>query len=115
MTIRTVALSALSLLVAFALAGMAYGGPGFALGVLASGLVMLGSLGLGALLVDRAAATGSVGASLLITFKLPLVGIAVWLLLQRFPPLAVVAGGSVLVTAILLLSITRGRAASSEA
>lgn len=115
MTIRTVALSTLALLVAFTAGGAVYGGGLFALGVALSGLVMLGSLGLGALLVGRASASGSVGSSLLVTLKMPLVGVAVWLLLQRFPPLAVMFGGSVLVIAILLLSISRGRAASSEA
>ena len=70
----------------------------FALGFLLSGLLMTGSLGLGWFLTRNPDRPLTALASL----KLPVLGLGIWTLLQRFDVLAVVLGGSVLIAAIVL-------------
>lgn len=99
--VRTVALTALALTGLVAAWTWSAEGGRFALGVLATGLTMLGSLGIGALVTKRAAARP--GAALVpFLLKMPLLLGAGWLLLTNFPPLSVILGGGTLVGAITL-------------
>lgn len=101
--IRTVALTALALTGLVAAWTWSAEGGRFALGVVATGLTMLGSLGIGALVTKRAAASGRPGAALVpFLLKMPMLLGAGWLLLTNFPPLSVILGGGTLVGAITL-------------
>lgn len=102
-TLRSTTLTAALLLGLFAAGAFALGGPGDAQAVLAGGLVMMASLGGGALLFRPGANPAVV--SLLTSLKLPLLGVACYLLLSTFPVLPVVLGGSVVVTAATLLAL----------
>ena len=80
-----------------------------ALGVLSGGLVMFLSFIGGGWAVHRvgqAAEQGfKRGAAGLVVLKLPLLCIAIWTLFQHFDPIAVVAGGSVVMLSIVLSAV----------
>ena len=102
-TLRSTTLTAALLLGLLAVGTWLLGDMASVRGVLAGGLVMLASLMLGGVIFRPGAHPGVV--SLLTTIKLPLVGMACYLLLKSFPVLAVVLGGSVVVTAATLLAL----------
>lgn len=104
-TLRSIALLAFVLLLVGALGGLWFEGAHFALGVALTGGLMIASMGLGALAMRRV--EGAAGApppllALPFLLKVPLIGVAGWLLLRSFPPLSVILGGGVLITAISL-------------
>ena len=106
--LRSVTLTASLLLGGLVAGALVLVGPDAAQGVIAGGMLMLGSLGLGALLFRPGAPPAAV--SLLTSVKLPLLGLASYLLFRSFPVLSVVVGGSVVVvaaTALALLSQAR--------
>jgi hypothetical protein len=80
-----------------------------ALGMLASGLVMMGSFVFGGWTVARigqmASAGVSAGAAVVAVLKLPVLGLSLWMLFKNFDPLAVVAGGSVVMMSIVLATL----------
>lgn len=97
--LRTVALLTLALLAAGSMLAQALAGTDFALGVVVSGLAMLGSLGLGALLA-RYGNPSALALSMLL--KLPyLLGVG-WLLSRYFPLYSVLVGCCSLIVAITL-------------
>jgi hypothetical protein len=74
-----------------------------AAGVLGGGLLMLGSFLFGAWTVSKMGQPGvSQGAAGLVVLKLPILGLALWALMQRFDAIAVVAGGSLLMVSIFI-------------
>lgn len=102
-TLRSIAFLTLGLLAVGALGGLWFEGGRFALGVVATAGLMLGSMGLGALAMRRAEGAAGLPTRLLVLpylLKLPLILVVGWFLLRTFPPVSVILGGSVLVTAI---------------
>jgi hypothetical protein len=83
---------------------------GTAQGVLGGGVVMILSFFAGGFAVQRigeAAAAGFTGgAAGVVVLKLPVLGLAIWALMTHFGPLAVVAGGCVVVTAIVFSGVS---------
>ena len=77
-----------------------------AMGVLGGGIVMfLSFLGGGwsvHRLVQAASAGATGGAAALVILKLPILCVALWTLFRHFEPMAVVAGGSVVMISIVL-------------
>ena len=92
-------------------AAFAWFGVGEALGVVAGGVVMLLSFVGGGWSLQRAgqaAAGGSARlAAGLVVLKLPILGLALWMLFQRFDPIAVVAGGSVVMVSIFASAVVQ--------
>ena len=94
-------------------AGVAYAqvafGQDIALGVLGGGLVMFLSFVGGGWAVHRvgqAAEQGfQRGAAALVVLKLPILFAALWMLFQRFDPIAVVVGGSAVMLSIVLSAV----------
>ena len=72
-------------------------------GALVGGAVMAGSLGMSARVVTRGAPSAL--AAVLVLFKLPMLGLALYLSMQTFPILPVVVGGSMVVVAAMLLGL----------
>jgi len=72
-------------------------------GALVGGVVMVGSLGLSARVVSRG--EPSALAAVLVLFKLPMLGLALYLSMRTFPIMPVVAGGSMVVVAAMLLGL----------
>lgn len=118
--IRSVLSLAIGLLAALTLGGTMVMDGGFGLGVLMGGVVMVLSFLMGGRTVQRvseaveAGRTG--GAAGVAMIKLPLLVLAVWMLLERFDPMAVALGGSVVVVAVVLVASAEAlRAAPKEA
>ncbi len=92
-----------------ATAGAVWFSANAALGVAGGGVVMLLSFIGGGWSLHRAgqaAAHGSTRmAAGLVLLKLPVLGLALWWLFQRFDPIAVVAGGSVVMVSIVLSAL----------
>ena len=109
--IRRIIPIAIGLLAAGAVAAFAWFGAGEAIGVFAGGVVMLLSFVGGGWSLQRAgqaAAGGSARlAAGLVVLKLPILGMALWMLFQRFDPLAVVAGGSVVMVSIFVSAVVQ--------
>ena len=84
-------------------------GQDIALGVLGGGLVMFLSFVGGGWAVHRvgqAAEQGfQRGAAALVVLKLPILFAALWMLFQRFDPIAVVVGGSAVMLSIVLSAV----------
>jgi hypothetical protein len=97
---------AIGLLSLLSVGAWAVVGANAALGVLLGGVVMLLSFALGGLAVRRlsqAAEAGMTGGGAgLSMLKLPALVMAIWLLLERFDPIAVVIGGSVVMISVVL-------------
>src|SRR5689334_15527700 len=103
--IRSVVVTALALLLVGGLVAWTQEGGRFALGLALTGLVTLGSLGMGAVALARVGdGTHASSRVLAVPFvlKLPLLLGAGWLLLDNFPPLSVILGGTALVASITL-------------
>lgn len=104
--IRSVFSMAIGLLSLLSVGAWAVVGANAALGVLLGGVVMLLSFALGGLAVRRlsqAAEAGMTGGGAgLSMLKLPALVMAIWLLLERFDPIAVVIGGSVVMISVVL-------------
>lgn len=115
--LQTIPRKATMLIVVAAGASMVFAGTHFAAGVALSGLLLVGSFRFGAaLLADPepaaddtadAAPAVSMRVPLLLTLKFPIVGAGAIALLYYFPPLSVLLGGAMLVTAIALDSVFR--------
>ena len=109
--IRRIIPIAIGLLGSGAIAAFAWFGAGEALGVVAGGAVMLLSFVGGGWSLRRAgqaAAGGSARlAAGLVVLKLPVLGLALWMLFQRFDPIAVVAGGSVVMVSIFVSAVVQ--------
>ncbi len=102
-TLRSVMLTAALLLGGLVAGALALSGADAAQGVIAGGMLMLGSLGLGAVLFRPGAPPAAV--SMLTSVKLPLLGLGAFLLFRTFPVLSVVVGGSVVVVAATALAL----------
>ena len=77
-----------------------------AAGVLAGGALMFGSFLFGGWAASKMGQSGmSQGAAGLIAMKLPILGLGLWVLMQRFDAMAVVAGGSVVMLSIVLAAL----------
>lgn len=107
--IRSIIQLAVGLLAVVTLAGLVFVGQDAAVGVLCAGLVMMGSFIFGgwtsARIGQMASAGVSAGAAMVAMLKLPVLGLSMWMLFKHFDPLAVVAGGSVVVVSIVLISL----------
>ncbi len=100
--LQSIALKAIALLLVSAATCYWLAGAAFALGFVLSSLLMLGSLGYG-WWVTRPMIDGAIPSAkipILVTLKFPVVGLAAWVLLTKFPPLSVALGGTILVAAI---------------
>jgi hypothetical protein len=79
-------------------------------GVLGGGVVMILSFFAGGFAAQRtgeAAAAGFTGGAVgLVVLKLPVLGLAVWALMTHFGPIAVVAGGCVVVMAAVFSGVS---------
>ena len=108
-TIRSIFQLAVGLLSVGVLGTFVFMGQDVALGVLCSGLVMMGSFTFGGWTAARigqmANAGASSGAALVAMLKLPVLGLSLWMLFKHFDPLAVVAGGSVVVVSIVVATL----------
>ena len=106
--IRSVLRMAIGLLVLLTIGGALAQGNDFGAGVMMGGVVMLLSFMLGGRLVSKlsdAASAGVVGGGGGVAMvKLPVLVLAIWALVERFDPLAVVLGGSVVTIAIVLVA-----------
>ena len=104
--IRSVFRMATGLLLLLVVGAWGWQGSDAGFGVLMGGVVMLLSFAFGGWTVRRvgeAAEAGMTGgASGLTMVKLPALVIAIWMLLERFDPIAVVVGGSVVTIAVVL-------------
>jgi len=107
--IRSILQLAVGLLSVVALVAFIFVDGNAAMGVLAAGLVMMGSFVLGGWTVARigqmASAGVSAGAALIAVLKLPVLGLSLWVLFENFAPFPVVAGGSVVVASIFLATL----------
>jgi hypothetical protein len=84
-----------------------------AMGVLMSGLVLMGSFAMGGWTVKRvsqAAEAGMTGGGIALALvKVPALLLAIWMLLDRFDPISVVTGGSVVMFAVVLVASAEAR------
>ena len=82
-----------------------------AAGVLCGGALMFGSFLFGGWTASKMGQSGmSQGAAGLVALKLPALGLGLWVLMQRFDAIAVVAGGSVVMLSIVFAALA-GQAA----
>jgi hypothetical protein len=109
--IRSVIRLAIGLLIVGVIAAEFSVGRDAALGVLGGGLVMILSFVGGGWAVHRlgqAAEAGmSGGAAGVVVLKLPALGLAIWTLFKHFDPIAVVAGGSVVMLGLVFVGIAQ--------
>jgi hypothetical protein len=105
-TVPRVVRTALGLLVAVVAVGSLIGGADFGAAALAGGVAMLGSFGFSALIARRvstAVENGfSAGAGGMVLIKVPVLMIVLWAMFERFDVFGVVAGGCVVVLAIIV-------------
>ena len=107
--IRRIIPLSVGLIAVGAMVGAVWFGTQVAVGVAGGGVVMLLSFIGGGWSLHRAgqaAAHGSTRmAAGLVLLKLPVLGMALWWLFQRFDPIAVVAGGSAVMVSIVLSAL----------
>lgn len=110
-TIRRIIGISLVLLSAGVISSLYVWGSTTAYGVLGGGAVMFLSFLGGGWAIHRAGQAASMGAGRaatgLVLLKLPVLGCALWMLFQRFEPVAVVAGGSVVLLSIVLSAMVQ--------
>jgi hypothetical protein len=117
--IRSITRLAVGLLIVGAAVAAGIGGPTSAAGFIGGGLVMTGSFLFGGMTAARlgelARAGHSSRASLLVALKLPVLGLSLWALFKHFEPIAVVAGGSIVIVSIVLATLLEPVRARKEA
>ena len=117
--IRSISRLAVGLLIVGSAVAAAFAGPSAAAGFVGGGLAMMGSFWFGGVAANRLGQMADAGlntkASVLVVMKLPVLGLVLWTLFKNFEPLAVVAGGSIVIVSIVLATFLEPVRARKEA
>lgn len=117
--IRSISRLAVGLLIVGSAVAAAFAGPSAAAGFVGGGLAMMASFWFGGVAASRLGQMADAGlnpkASLLVVMKLPVLGLILWTLFKNFEPLAVVAGGSIVIVSIVLATFLEPVRARKEA
>jgi len=117
--IRSISRLAVGLLIVGSAVAAAFAGPSVAAGFVGGGLAMMASFWFGGVAANRLGQMADAGlnskASVLVVMKLPVLGLILWTLFKNFEPLAVVAGGSIVIVSIVLATFLEPVRARKEA
>jgi hypothetical protein len=103
--IRKVMWLAIAGVFAGALVSLLAVGPESAKAFFAGGSLMFGSFVYGCWIVGKMGKEAPAGMAVMVTMKLPVLGLAIWALLRHFEPLSVVMGGCVVMGSVVVTAI----------